>query len=67
MRVTVLGTCPARNLRVAALPAAQLRALGQLRESEALLDRLIGATVERDSRHSAIRQRDRLRQVGIKT
>jgi hypothetical protein len=67
MRVTVLGTCPARNLRVAALPPAQLRALGQLRERKALLDRLIAATVERDSRHSAIRQRERLARVGIKS
>jgi hypothetical protein len=61
----VLGPAPARNLAVQAMPPGRQRALGELRESEALLDRLIAATVERGSRRSAYRQRDRLRRVGI--
>jgi hypothetical protein len=49
------------------LTPGEQRALGELRESEALLSRLIGATAERGSRGSADRQRERLRQVGVKT
>jgi hypothetical protein len=57
----------ARNLGVQGMPPERQWELGQLRENEALLDRLIAATVERDSRHSAMRQRGRLRRVGVKT
>jgi hypothetical protein len=52
---------------VVRLTPGEQRALGELRESEALLSRLIGATAERGSRGSADRQRERLRQVGVKT
>jgi hypothetical protein len=64
----VLGPAPARNMAVARrLTPGEQRALGQLRETGALLDRLIAATAERGSRRSADRQRERLRQVGVKT
>jgi hypothetical protein len=61
----VLGPAPARNLAVQAMPPERQQVLGQLRESEALLDRLIAATVERASRVSAERQRDRLERIGV--
>jgi hypothetical protein len=56
---------PARNMLVERLTPGEQRALGELRESEALLSRLIGGTAERGSRGSADRQRERLRWVGI--
>lgn len=63
----VLGPAAARNVQVAALRPEQQRAMGQLRETGAVLDRLIAATIDRGSRRSADRQRERLARVGIET
>ena len=61
----VHGTGPARNLLAAKLSPGEQRAVGELRETVAVLDRLIETGGDWSSHRAAQRQRERLRAVWI--